>query len=180
MHKKLTITSDELVYQGLHRVVGYRRISRFIEGLVRPHVIDEGRAAAYEEMPWDEERESEALEWIEGTIGGGNADPRLRVVGECRPCRWRENRRRRPAVIISNHALNRFLNRVQVIPLTSNVDRLYPSEACVTLNGRQNKAMADQLTIVSKLRLIDREGAISVADMHQVERAVKVQLGMSE
>ena len=68
MQKKLTITVDEQVYSGLHRVVGRRRISRFIESLVRPHVIEEELAAAYREMAEDEGREMAALEWAEATV----------------------------------------------------------------------------------------------------------------
>ena len=68
MSKKLTITLDEAVYEGLYRVVGPRRISRFIEQLVRPHVIDEDLEAAYAEMAQDEERETEALEWTDALI----------------------------------------------------------------------------------------------------------------
>ncbi|OGK09531.1 MAG: addiction module antitoxin [Candidatus Riflebacteria bacterium RBG_13_59_9] len=69
MRKKLTITVDEQVYEGLHVVVGRQRISRFIEDLVRPHVISQDLVAAYMEMAQDEAREAEALEWAEGTMG---------------------------------------------------------------------------------------------------------------
>lgn len=62
MQKKLTITLDEKVYAGLHKVVGRRRISRFIEELVRPHVLDHDLEAAYQQMGQDEAREAEALE----------------------------------------------------------------------------------------------------------------------
>jgi hypothetical protein len=69
MQKKLTITIDERVYEGLHDVIGRRRISRFIESLVRPHVVGEDLEAAYRQMAGDEAREAEALEWAEATIG---------------------------------------------------------------------------------------------------------------
>ena len=67
MPKKLTITLDEAVYDGLYRVVGPRRISRFIERLVRPHVLD--LDAAYAAMAEDEEREAEAQAWSEALVG---------------------------------------------------------------------------------------------------------------
>ena len=70
MQKKLTITLDEQVYEGLHSVIGRRRISRFIETVVRPHVLLPDLDAAYREMAQDEQREAEALEWSEGTLGG--------------------------------------------------------------------------------------------------------------
>jgi len=69
MQKKLTITIDERVYAGLHTVVGRRRISRFIESLVRPHVIGKDLEVAYKQMAQEEAREAEALDWAEATVG---------------------------------------------------------------------------------------------------------------
>ncbi len=69
MQKKLTVTIDEEVYDGLRTIIGPRKISRFIEDLVRPHVVKKNLYAAYKEMADDRIRESEALEWTEGTIG---------------------------------------------------------------------------------------------------------------
>lgn len=67
--KKLTITIDDRVYEGLHAVIGRRRISRFIESLVRPHVVQQELESAYRAMAKEESREREALEWSEATLG---------------------------------------------------------------------------------------------------------------
>ena len=89
-----------------------------------------------------------------------------------------EIRKKRPAVIISNNAANQFLNRVQVMPLTSNVDKLYPSETYITLREKKAKAMADQLTTVSKKRLINQAGTVSNAELEGIKRAISIQLDL--
>ena len=83
-----------------------------------------------------------------------------------------EIKKKRPAVIICNDVSNQFLNRVQVVPLTSKVERLYPSEAYVTVKGQRRKAMADQLTTVSKPCLTDRMASLAVSDIQGVEKLV--------
>ena len=90
-----------------------------------------------------------------------------------------EIQKQRPALILSNDASNKHLNRLQVIPLSTRVERLYPSEVVITLNGKPHKAMADQLTTVSKIRLSNRIGKLSAADLAQVERVVKLQLDLN-
>ncbi len=89
-----------------------------------------------------------------------------------------EIKKKRPAVIISNDASNKFLNSVQVVPLTRKTDRLYPSEALVAFEGKESKVMTDQLATVSKSRLFNRAGILSEEDMYKIEKAIKIQLGI--
>ena len=69
MQKKLTITIDEHVYEGLYKMIGRGNISQFIESLIRPHVMDADLELAYQQMAQDETREGEAHEWVEAMIG---------------------------------------------------------------------------------------------------------------
>jgi mRNA interferase MazF len=89
-----------------------------------------------------------------------------------------EVRKTRPAVIVSNNSANTALNRVLVVPLTSQTSKLYPGEAMIELNGERRKAMADQLTTASKLRLRSRVGELSSAHLTAVENAMLLQMGM--
>lgn len=69
MQKRVTISIDETVYEGLLRVVGRRKISRFLEDLARPLVVNDELVAGYQAMATDTEREKEALEWCNAMIG---------------------------------------------------------------------------------------------------------------
>ena len=89
-----------------------------------------------------------------------------------------EIRKTRPAVIISNDSANRHIERVVVIPVTSNAGRQYPGEAVICINGQDNKAMADQIMSADKSRLKNKLCVLSKTDMLAVEDAVKVHLAL--
>ena len=82
----------------------------------------------------------------------------------------------RPAVIVSNDAANLYANRIQVVPLSSKIAKIYPCEALVNIDGKNSKAMADQIMTVSKERLTKRLGALSAPDMRGVDVALRIQL----
>lgn len=89
-----------------------------------------------------------------------------------------EIRKTRPAVVVSNNAANAVLNRVVVVPLSSQTGKLYPGEAKVHMEGRESKVMADQIMTASKERLRNRMDALSPHDLRAVEDAILLQLGI--
>jgi len=89
-----------------------------------------------------------------------------------------EIQKTRPAVIISNDAANALINRIQLVPISSRTERLYPSEALVVVNGEQRKVMADQITTAAKQRLRRRLAMITTEDMTAIARTVELQLGL--
>ena len=90
-----------------------------------------------------------------------------------------EIRKRRPAVLVSNDSANRNLSRVVVVPLTNNIDRLYPGEALVSVGGQTSKVMVDQIMAADKARLKSRLGEIKSNDMKQLEDAIRLHLSLA-
>jgi mRNA interferase MazF len=90
-----------------------------------------------------------------------------------------EIQKTRPAVVLSNNAANLVMNRVQVVPITSKTERLYPGDAFIEVRGEKRKAIASQLATASKLRFGAKLGSLGPDDMARVEAAIALQLGLT-
>jgi mRNA interferase MazF len=97
-----------------------------------------------------------------------NLDP---VVGS-------EIRKTRPAVIVSNDSCNRHGTRVVVLPITSNVDSLYPGEAMVEIKAKRGRALGDQIRSLDKSRLKARAGRLTAEEMSQIDEAIAITLDL--
>jgi mRNA interferase MazF len=89
-----------------------------------------------------------------------------------------EIRKTRPAVIVSNDSCNRYGTRVVVLPITSNVDSVFPGEALITVKGKQGRALGDQIRSIDKSRLKARVGTVTPTEMVRLEEALAVTLGL--
>lgn len=94
------------------------------------------------------------------------------------PTRGTEIKKTRPAVLISNDSCNQYGARVVVLPVTSNVDSLYPGEALIQIKGRPSRVLGDQIRSVDKSRIGSRIATLAPAELAAVEEAVRVTLGM--
>ncbi len=94
------------------------------------------------------------------------------------PTRGTEIRKTRPAVVVSNDSCNRYGSRVVVLPVTSNVESLYPGEARIELTGKPARVLGDQIRSVDKRRLRSRVGRLSQDELRDVEDAVRITLGL--
>lgn len=89
-----------------------------------------------------------------------------------------EIQKTRPALIVSNDHVNEILNRLQIVPTSSRIEMIYPTEVPVEFAGRKSKAMVDQITTADKRRLLRRLGELSQSDMEKIERAIRIQLSL--
>lgn len=103
-----------------------------------------------------------------GDVYWVNLDP---VVGT-------EIRKTRPAVVVSNDSCNRYGARVVVLPVTSNVDSLYPGEAMVEVKGKRGRALGDQIRSIDKSRLKARVARLTADEMSRVDEALAITLGL--
>jgi mRNA interferase MazF len=93
------------------------------------------------------------------------------------PARGTEIRKTRPAIVVSNDSCNKYGTRVVVLPVTSNVESLYPGEARIEIQGRPGRALGDQIRSVDKSRLGARIATLSPAELSDVQEAILITLG---
>jgi mRNA interferase MazF len=93
------------------------------------------------------------------------------------PARGTEIRKTRPAVVVSNDSCNKYGARVIVLPVTSNVESLYPGEALIEIKHRPARVLGDQMRSLDKSRLGSRIGTLSPAELSAVEEAILITLG---
>jgi len=89
-----------------------------------------------------------------------------------------EIKKTRPAIVVSNDAMNKYSQRVVVMPLTSNVDQCFPGEALVTVRGKPSRALGDQLRSVDKVRLRKRLDTLAHGEMRKVDEALAITLAL--
>jgi mRNA interferase MazF len=84
----------------------------------------------------------------------------------------------RPAIVVPNDSCNRYGSRVVVLPITSNVESLYPGEALIHVKGRPARVLGDQIRSLDKVRLRSRIGSLTADELAAVEDAVLITLGI--
>jgi mRNA interferase MazF len=90
-----------------------------------------------------------------------------------------EIRKTRPAIVVSNDAMNTFAARIVVVPITSNVDRCYPGEAVVTVKGKPARALGDQLRSIDKARLRGKLDRLAIGELKKVDEALRITLALA-
>jgi mRNA interferase MazF len=94
------------------------------------------------------------------------------------PVMGTEIQKTRPAIVVSNDAMNQHAKRVVVVPVTSNVDHCYPGEALVTIKGKPARALGDQLRSIDKVRLHGKLDRLVMSELQEVEAALRITLAL--
>lgn len=94
------------------------------------------------------------------------------------PAEGGEIKKTRPPIVVSNDISNRILNRVQVVPVTSRIDKVYPGESLFSLEGKEGKALCTQVRTVSKKRLGNRIAKLARRDTIALNKSLKLQLDL--
>jgi mRNA interferase MazF len=103
------------------------------------------------------------------------------------PARGVESNKRRPSVIVSNDGANTTASRlgrgvVTMVPVTSNVERIYPFQVLLTAQAtglaRDSKAQAEQVRSVAIERVGERIGILTSADLAELEEALRIHLAL--